>query len=210
MSTRIDTTAWDFSTGDLPYRDQLFKTALRMTRSPEDSHDLLQETYLKAFRYYDRFEEGTNLKAWLFRIMKNTFINTYRRRRALPQQVHFDDLEEGFESVVLSEPGEELRDPESVLLDGEMDAEVREALKRLPHEYKMAVILVDLQGLSYQEAAELQAVPVGTVMSRLYRGRKMLEEVLLRFGRRKNYLHRAPDRIRSRDIDVDAIFEQPS
>ena len=93
----LEPTLWDFSSGALPYRDQLYKTALRMTRSVEETEDLLQETYLKAFKYYDRFEEGTNLKAWLFRIMKNTFINGYRKRRSQPQQVEFDDLRESVE-----------------------------------------------------------------------------------------------------------------
>ena len=206
MSTTTATGAWDFGSGELPYREQLYTTALKMTRSPEDSEDLLQETYLKAYRYYDRFEEGTNLKAWLFRIMKNTFINGYRRRRSTPQQVNYDDLEEGFESALLHEPSESLRDPESVLLSSEVDHEVRQSLSRLPHEYKMAVLLVDLHGLSYQEAADLQAVPVGTVMSRLYRGRKMLEGALLSYARRANYLHRAPARMRSRDLDLDGLF----
>ena len=202
-------TRWTFEDGSLPYRDQLYKTALRMTRSVEESEDLLQETYLKAFRHYGRFEEGTNLKAWLFRIMKNTYINWYRKRRSQPLHVEFDELQEGFEANL---PDATLTDdlsPESVMIDAQVDAEVRETLLSLPHDYKMAVLLVDLQGMSYQETADLLGVPVGTVMSRLYRGRKKLERSLLSFGRRYNYLDRAPERLRDTAIDTSEFFEAP-
>src|SRR5210317_1647101 len=167
-----DTTAtsWDFSSGQLPYRDQLFKTALRLTRSVEESEDLLQETYLKAYRHYHQFTEGTNLKAWLFRIMKNSFINTYRRNKNRPQMMDFDELRDsgdGFEEHAPATQG-----PETDLIGRELDHEIREALMDLPHHYRMAVLMVDLQGLSYQEVADALAVPIGTIMSRLYRGRK--------------------------------------
>lgn len=202
----LEPTLWDFSSGALPYRDQLYKTALRMTRSVEETEDLLQETYLKAFKYYDRFEEGTNLKAWLFRIMKNTFINGYRKRRSQPQQVEFDDLRESVENGLVEDLQSNQADPETACLDRELDHEVRDSLLALPHDYKMAVLLVDLQGLTYQRAAELLGVPVGTVMSRLYRGRRRLELALLRFGQRYNYLDRAPERLRDTSIDVAAMF----
>ncbi len=201
-----DTTLWDFGSGALPYRDQLFKTALRMTRSVEETEDLLQETYLKAFKYYDRFEEGTNLKAWLFRIMKNTFINGYRKRRSQPPQLEFDELRESVENGLMEDFQSAEDDPETACLAREMDHEVRDALLALPHDYKMAVLLVDLQGLTYQRAADLLGVPVGTVMSRLYRGRKRLELALLRFSRRYNYLDRAPERLRDETIDVGSLF----
>ena len=202
----METTRWNFESGQLPYRDQLYKTALRMTRSVEETEDLLQETYLKAFRYYDRFEEGTNLKAWLFRIMKNSFINSYRKRRNRPLHFEFDELQEGFEAALDSAFTSEPSNPENALLDAEMDHEVREALLSLPHAYKMAVLMVDLQGLTYQEAADIAAVPVGTVMSRLYRGRKKMERALLAYGRRYNYLGEVPDNLRDDSIDVDAVF----
>lgn len=204
--SHLETSLWDFSSGSLPYRDQLYKTALRMTRSVEETEDLLQETYLKAFKYYDRFEEGTNLKAWLFRIMKNTFINGYRKRRSQPQQVEFDDLRESVENGLVEDLQSAEVDPETAHLAVELDHEVRDALLALPHDYKMAVLLVDLQGLTYQHAADLLGVPVGTVMSRLYRGRKRLELALLRFGRRYNYLDRAPERLRDDSIDVASVF----
>jgi RNA polymerase sigma-70 factor (ECF subfamily) len=204
---RIDNpTSWDFTSGQLPYRDQLHKTALRMTRSVEEAEDLLQETYLKAFNHYDRFEEGTNLKAWLFRIMKNTFINSYRKRKLQPLHLEFDELQEGFESTLLDQGHVADTSPETDLLNELLDGEVRDALLGLPHDYKMAVLLVDIHGLSYQETAEVLAVPVGTVMSRLYRGRKKLERSLLSFGRRYNYLDSVPKRMRDQDIDTAAIF----
>jgi len=204
---RIDNpTSWDFTSGQLPYRDQLYKTALRMTRSVEESEDLLQETFLKAFHHYDRFEEGTNLKAWLFRIMKNTYINSYRKKKLQPLHVELDEVQEGLESQLLDQGRVAGSSPEAAMLNGQIDTEVRNALLGLPHDYKMAVLLVDIHGLSYQETADLLAVPVGTVMSRLYRGRKKLERSLLSFGRRYNYLDAAPKRLRDQEIDTAAIF----
>jgi RNA polymerase sigma-70 factor (ECF subfamily) len=195
MTHTKPTTRWDFESTALPYRDQLYKTALRMTRSVEETEDLLQETYLKAYSHYDRFEEGTNLKAWLFRIMKNTYINWYRKRRNRPLHLEFDELQEGFETDALNSQVEEAS-PEAMLMSDEVDSEVRSALLSLPHNYKMAVLMVDLQGLTYQEVADILAVPVGTVMSRLYRGRKKMERALLSFGKRYNYLGGAPKRLR--------------
>jgi RNA polymerase sigma-70 factor (ECF subfamily) len=201
------TTKWNFESGQLPYRDQLYKTALRMTRSVEETEDLLQETYLKAFKYYDRFEEGTNLKAWLFRIMKNSFINSYRKHKRRPTHFELDELQEGLEGDLASVGQEGPGNPERELLRAEMDDEVRQALLSLPHKYKMAVLMVDLQGFTYQEAADIAAVPVGTVMSRLYRGRKKMERALLSYGQRYNYLGGAPDRLRDDSIDVCEIFD---
>jgi RNA polymerase sigma-70 factor, ECF subfamily len=197
---------WDFSTGRLPYRDQLYKSALRMTRSVEDAEDLIQETYLKAFKYYERFAEGTNFKAWLFKIMKNTFINSYRKRKLQPPKVDFDEVQEGLEETLLDQAHASLADPESWLMSVEMDAEVREALLGLPHDYKMVVLLADLEGFAYKEIADILAVPVGTVMSRLYRGRRMLERALLSFGRRYNYVNTRPEKLRDANIDLDDFF----
>jgi len=206
MDRNTTPTRWNFESGELPYRDQLYKTALKMTRSAEDSEDLLQETYLKAFKYYDRFEDGTNLKAWLFRIMKNAFINSYRKRKNRPQHLEFDELQEGFEETdALKSPGFEAN-PEDELLSSEVDHEVRRALLALSHDYRMAVLLVDIQGFTYQEVADLLAVPVGTIMSRLYRGRKQMERALLSFGRRYNYLDAPPSRLRDHQIDLAEVF----
>jgi RNA polymerase sigma-70 factor (ECF subfamily) len=200
MAQTEKTTRWDFSSSALPYRDQLYKTALRMTRSVEESEDLLQETYLKAYNHYERFEEGTNLKAWLFRIMKNTYINWYRKRRLRPLHLEFDELQEGFEADTMDKGRLDESNPEAVLMSDEVDSEVRDALVSLPHNYKMAVLMVDMQGLAYQEVADILAVPVGTVMSRLYRGRKKMERALLSYGRRYNYLGGTPKRLRDETL----------
>jgi RNA polymerase sigma-70 factor (ECF subfamily) len=207
-----DTTAptlWDFGTGVLPYRDQLFKSALRMTRSVEDAEDLLQETYLKAYKYYERFAEGTNFKAWLFKIMKNTFINTYRKRKLRPPKVDFDDVQEGLEET-LAEHTHSASHPEAAVAAREIDSEVRKALLALPHDYKMVVLLADLEGFAYKEIAHILEVPVGTVMSRLYRGRRMLERSLLSFGRRYNYIGAPPTKLRDTRIDLAEFFDLDS
>jgi len=199
-------TSWDFKNAELPFRDQLYKTAVRLTRSAEDAEDLLQETYLKAYRHYASFEPGTNLKAWLFKILKNTFINEYRRRKQLPAQVDFAELEETFESAVVATDARAARTPEEELLEASLDAEVRTSLTALPHNYKVVVLLADIEGYAYKEIADILAIPVGTVMSRLYRGRRLLEKALLSFGVRYNYLHHRPHRLRSENLDVENLF----
>src|SRR5512136_1953002 len=136
-------TSWDFKNAELPFRDQLFKTALRLTRSAEDAEDLLQETYLKAYRHYASFEPGTNLKAWLFKILRNTFINEYRRRKQLPAQVDFAELEETFESAVVNTNSVVTRLPEEELMEASLDGEVRTSLKALLHNYKVVMLLAD-------------------------------------------------------------------
>ncbi len=209
MST-AEITMWNFADGALPYRDQLYKTALRMTRSPEDAEDLLQETYLKAFKYYDRFTEGTNLKAWLFKILKNSFINSYRKQKVQPTTVDFDDVQEGVEESLLESDKNFLSDPESLFLNSEMDGRVQEALTQLPHDYKVVVLLADLNEMAYKEIADVLGIPVGTVMSRLYRGRRMMEKALLQYGKQYNYLTEAPEKLRDGSIDVQAIFGSSS
>jgi RNA polymerase sigma-70 factor (ECF subfamily) len=200
-------TRWDFESGELPYRSQLYKTALRMARSVDEAEDLLQETFLKAFKYYARFEEGTNLKAWLFRIMKNTFINNYRRNKRFSRHIEFDALRDGFEESAVAGDHWNFRDSEGEVIDHSVDQEVRDALLALPHDYRMALLLVDLKGYTYQETAEILGVPVGTVMSRLFRGRRKMERALLSFGRRYNYLNRPPERLRDDDIILAEFFD---
>ncbi len=204
-----DQGSWNFERGELPYRDQLFKTAVRLTRSSEDAEDLVQETYMKAYRHYASFRPGTNLKAWLFKILKNTFINDYRRRRQVPPQVDFADLEETFESVLATPASGAPRTPEDELLEASLDAEVRRALVGLPHNYKVVVLLADIEGYAYKEIADILAIPVGTVMSRLYRGRRLLERALLSFGVRYNYLHKRPNRLRTEGLQLDGLFDEP-
>ena len=181
--------SWNFRSGDLPYADALYGSALRLTRNRQDAEDLLQETYLKAFAHYDGFTEGTNLKAWLFRILKNAFINGYRHTKAGPKEV--DLGADGDES--LDAAGSKAREagagstPEESLLAAALDRGVAEALTALPEDFRLVVELVDLQDFSYREVADILEVPLGTVMSRLYRGRRLLESTLLEYGRRRHY-----------------------
>ena len=206
MDATAEIRMWDFSGGTLPFRDQLYKSALRLTRSVEDAEDLIQETYLKAYKYYAKFSEGTNFKAWLFKIMKNTFINSYRKKKLQPYRVDFEDLYEGLEQSLLDR-GEYLNpDPESEFIFSELDTEIRDALLNLPHDYKMVILLADLEGFAYREIADILEVPVGTVMSRLYRGRKMLERALLSFGTRYNYLQSVPKKLRDSEILESEFF----
>ncbi len=204
--TTNEITAWDFNSTELPYYNQLYKTALRMTRSVADTEDLIQETYLKAYRYYQGFEEGTNLKAWLFRIMKNNFINTYRKKRATPQHLELDELRDAGDELSAAELRLGEVGPEAEVVAEEMDVDIANAIDSLPHDYKMALLLVDIQGHTYQEVAEILAVPVGTVMSRLYRGRAKIEKALLTFGKENNYITSAPEKLRDADIDLESIF----
>jgi RNA polymerase sigma-70 factor, ECF subfamily len=190
--------SWDFSSLAMPYLDGLYNTAYRMTRNREDAEDLVQETYFKAYKYYDKFEEGTNLKAWLFKILKNTFINNYRRKKLEPSTVDFAGIEEGFEKIVRSDSPAP-RDPEADALANVLDEDVQAALESLPPDYRLVVILADLEDFSYKEIAKILDCPVGTVMSRLYRGRKLLESALLRYARQHGYLRdHEPAKMRTR------------
>jgi RNA polymerase sigma-70 factor (ECF subfamily) len=192
-------TAWDFNSQVMPFVDSLYNTAYRMTRSAEDAEDLVQETFFKAYKYYDKFEEGTNLKAWLFKILKNTFINNYRKRKLEPRSVDFAEIEDSFERIVRRDSSEQPADPESEFFSGVLDDDVKKALESLPYDYRMVVILADLEDFSYKEIAEILDCPVGTVMSRLYRGRKLLEKALLKYARKNGYIRGAePTKMRTR------------
>jgi RNA polymerase sigma-70 factor (ECF subfamily) len=184
MRTCLDSGHWDLTADEPPFFDTLLGVALRLTRSRPDAEDLLQETYLRAFTGYAGFREGTNLKAWLFRILRNAFINGYRRRRAAARG--------GGDVFETSLSGDDLTDsrptPEAGLLERTLDAGVAEALGSLPSEFRKVVELCDLGDLSYREAAARLDIPLGTVMSRLYRGRKTLEKALLSYGRERSYL----------------------
>ncbi len=194
---------WDFESAAIPFLDALYNMAYRLTRKPEDARDLVQETYLKAFRYYNRFEKGTNLKAWLFKIMKNTFINNYRKRQSRPQESAFSDIEGSFESV-LRDDANGVKNPEEEILEKMLDGDVQQALDDLPTDYRMVILLVDLEGFSYKEAASILEVPVGTVMSRLYRGRRLLERALLQYAQDHGYIRDgAPQKMRSRSARTD-------
>jgi RNA polymerase sigma-70 factor (ECF subfamily) len=167
-----------FETEALSFLDALYRTALRMTRSEADAEDLVQETYIRAFRFRDQFTPGTNLKAWLFRILTNTFINSYRRRQAQPEFTELDDVDEfSLYRRMAGGAAASSRDPESEFLSGVVDTEVKDALAELPEKFR-SVVLLDVEGFSYKEIAEMLGIPIGTVMSRLHRGRKFLQKRL--------------------------------
>jgi RNA polymerase sigma-70 factor (ECF subfamily) len=191
----------EFERQAMPFLESLYNTALRMTRNAQDAEDLVQETFLRAYRSYHQFTPGTNLKAWLFRILKNAFINEYRKKRAAPVEEDFAGIEESFESRLDRDRAVSIRNPEEEAISRSLDQGVQRALAALPPDYRMAIVLADLEGFSYKEIAEILEVPIGTVMSRLYRGRKQLEEELLRYARERNYLAHGeqPSRRRSRE-----------
>jgi RNA polymerase sigma-70 factor (ECF subfamily) len=194
-----------FEEAAMPFLDALYNTAYRMTRNAEDAEDLVQETYLKAYKNYDKFETGTNLKAWLFKIMKNTFINGYRKKQAAPPQSDFADIEESSESQVSDSAMGRIKNPEESFLENVLDEDVQRALDSLPQDYRMVVLLADLEGFSYKEIAEILEIPQGTVMSRLYRGRRLLEDAMLQYAQGHGYLRDgAPAKMRSR-VDGDAL-----
>ena len=162
----------------LPILPSLYGAALRMTRNPSDAEDLLQETTLRAYRGFGSFQPGTNLKAWLYRILTNSFINTYRKRQREPQTVEGpEDVDEWFLFDRLGSRSVE-RSAEEDVLESIPDADVATALESIPENFRMAVLLADVEGFSYKEIAEIMDVPIGTVMSRLHRGRKALEKAL--------------------------------
>ena len=188
---------WDFDETALPHVDALYNTALRLTRNPQDAEDLVQEAFFKAYRYYDRFQEGTNLKAWLFKILKNTFINNYRKKQQQPPQSDFAAIEDSFEDRISEDVLRKMKNPEEQFLEGVLDQDIQAALDALPENYRMAVVLADLEDFSYREIAEILEVPVGTVMSRLYRGRKRLEAIMLEYALEHGYLREgAPSKTR--------------
>jgi RNA polymerase sigma-70 factor (ECF subfamily) len=187
-----------FEAAAMPHLDALYNTAYRMARNAEDAEDLVQETFLKGYRSYAQFTPGTNLKAWLFKILKNTFINEYRRKQAAPRKSDFAEIEDAFESQLAPEAAGQMKNPEEEALANAFDEDVQRALDLLPADYRMAVLLADIEGFSYREIAEILEIPVGTVMSRLYRGRKLLEEAMLRYAREHGYMREGSEPARRR------------
>jgi RNA polymerase sigma-70 factor (ECF subfamily) len=180
----------DFADDATPLMSSLYSAALRMTRNPADAEDLVQETYLKAYRAYERFEAGTNLKAWMYRILTNTYINSYRKKQRRPDETDLDDVEDlylyrrvgGLEGSILG------RSAEDELMDLFGEAEVKDAVEALPEHYRLPVLLADVEGFAYKEIADILDIPIGTVMSRLHRGRKQLQKRLYEFAEKRRLL----------------------
>ncbi len=171
-----------FESEALVHTDALFRTALRMTKNSSDAEDLVQETLLKAYKSFDRFEAGTNAKAWLFKIMTNTFINSYRSKQKESISVSFDDVDDNFLHSQLTGPAANTGDPEKDFFNKILDKDVEEAIEKLPEEFRVVVVLAFYEGFAYQEIADVLGIQVGTVKSRLHRGRKILQKLLWEYA----------------------------
>ena len=168
----------------MPHADALYGAAMRLTHNPADAEDLVQETFMKAYRSFASFQDGTNMRAWLYKIQQNTFINKYRAKKRRPEESELDDVEEFYlyKRIGALERASATRTPEDEVLERFTESEVKAALDALPEQFRMAVLLADVEGFPYKEIAEILDVPVGTVMSRLHRGRKALQRALYEFG----------------------------
>ena len=173
----------EFEAEALPHMDLLYNFALRTAGNADDAQDLLQDTYLKAFRFWDKYEKGTNIRAWLFRIMKNSYINRYRKVKREPDKVDYDDVENYYDSI--RDESKDTTDLQQKMFGGLLGDEVTVALQRLPVDFRTVVILCDIEELTYEEIADFLNCPIGTVRSRLHRGRKMLQTELLGYAKER-------------------------
>jgi RNA polymerase sigma-70 factor (ECF subfamily) len=178
-----------FERDALPLLDQFYSAALRLTRHPADAEDLVQEAFLKAYGAFHQFVPGTNLKAWLYRILTNAYINSYRKRQREPLQSAAENIEDWQIARAESHTSKGLRSAESEALDRLPDSDVKEALQRIPEDFRLAVYLADVEGFAYKEIAEIMGTPLGTVMSRLHRGRHQLRDLLADYARERGLTH---------------------
>ncbi len=176
----------EFEREALPHSDLLYNYALRMTNNAADAEDLLQETYLKAFRFWESYEQGTNIRAWLFRIMKNSYINRYRKEVKEPDTVDYDEVQHFYTSV--RDESADPNDLQETVFSNLLDDDVAGAIAELPEDFRTVVILCDIEGLPYEEIARFVDCPVGTVRSRLHRGRKLLRSKLLEYAKNRGYV----------------------
>lgn len=178
----------EFQDTAMEHTDALYRTALRMTKNTKDAEDLVQETLLKAYRFFDRFEKGTNIKAWLFKIMMNIFINDYRQKSKKPTSMSYEDVDDNYLYHQLKFQKTEGRDPEELLFSRIFDDDVKRAIEELPDDFRIVVVLAFLEEFSYQEIAEIANLQLGTVKSRLHRGRKLLQKSLWEYAQRNGFL----------------------
>lgn len=171
----------------MPHTDILYNYGLRLTGNPDDARDLLQETFLKAYRFWNKFEQGTNLRAWLFRIMKNTYINQYRKDVKEPDKVEYDEIEKYYD--LIRAESSDSTDLQEKIFNQLLDDDVTKALESLPEEFRTVIILCDIEGLTYEEIADFLQVPIGTVRSRLHRGRKILHTKLYRYAKERGFIN---------------------
>jgi RNA polymerase sigma-70 factor (ECF subfamily) len=181
----------EFEAEAVPHMDLLYSFALRTTGNPDDAEDLLQETFLKAFRFWDKYEKGTNIRAWLFRIMRNSYINRYRRDSRDRGTVDYNEIENFYDSI--REGSTDPNDLEKKMYGNMLGDEVTKALDALPEEFRTVVILCDIEGLTYEEIAEFIECPIGTVRSRLHRGRKLLQALLFEYAKKQGFLKTRKD-----------------
>lgn len=180
----------EFETEAIPHMDILYNYALRMTGNSDDANDLVQETYLKAFRFWDKYERGTNIRAWLFRIMKNTYINRYRKETKEPNTVNYEEIANFYNTI--RDRFVDQNDLQEKIFGGLLEDDVAQAIESLPEDFKTVVILSDIEGLRYEEIAEFVDCPIGTVRSRIHRGRKMLQSKLLKYAKEHGYVTEKP------------------
>jgi len=187
QKAKINEKRKSFDAQALPHMDALFRTALRMTKNTNDAEDLVQETYVKAYRFWEKFEPGSNARAWLFKIMTNVFINEYRSKSRTPTAVNVDELDDNFlyGQLATSAPAD---DPEKKLFAKIFDEDVKRAIENLPEDFRLVVVLSFIEGFSYQEIAEIADLQLGTVKSRLHRGRKLLQKELLDYAIKNGFV----------------------